>query len=175
MPRRKKTQTEMYEEHEGIMFTLAWRYARGWGKEFDTCLSEAGQGFLRAYDKWDGVRPFGTYLWRVVDNGLKNYIKKEMRLADKEMASGDVPEAITGVHAGRLAELHDIATGLTPRAQVICAILFGDTAKVLGLVGGETSHQLRAKVVDHIKYTLGIPNHNKTYAAFDEIKEALLA
>ena len=64
-----------------FVHSLAWRHHRRSGIEFEELLQEGFAIVVRCRSKYDKKRgaAFQTFAWKCVDNGLKNFVKKNDR------------------------------------------------------------------------------------------------
>ena len=92
----------LLERHRGILFKVANTYTRGEHDIADLVQEIATQAW-RAFAKYDGVRPFSTWLYRIALNVAISYVRSAA-LHERHVEPLD-------------AELHDVIGPAVPDAE----------------------------------------------------------
>jgi RNA polymerase sigma-70 factor (ECF subfamily) len=137
----------------------AWRTARGITGDDAAAEDVTQDSFERAFkalDRFDGRRPFGAWLHRIVVNRALNLLRDERRTVSLET----VAEPSVAVAEGLDHELLRTVAGLPPERRVVLILRYGlghpvaEIAELIGVPVGTVQSRL-ARALAELRTQLG--------------------
>lgn len=167
--RTKKRNEKLYLANIKMIQKKAWSYQRTSGIDIDELMSEGDMIFMRAIEKWDGKRPFGTFLWTCLDNGFRKFMVKVDVPGDQEiLESLSDPEPVPG---SRMM-FREIVEGLSKEARDVVTMILNGPAEALDIIGSEPPKMIRGAIQRHLVNDLGM-THRKSWEVINELKEVV--
>ena len=171
-----------YCDHEGTVHEVVGKFHKSTGIPYDDLLAEAMYKFVRATQGWDpdGDAGFNHYLYRVLENGLRDFIRKNRRIVtlpppedgqDGIVERDALVQQHTEWHPQIALRGKDLVDSLSHEAQQVARILLTAPAEILELVGTESPREVRGRIVEHLReQDWSWPS---IWRAFKELKEKL--
>jgi len=164
--RTKKRNEELYLANIDMIRKKAWSYQRTSGIEFDELMSEGDMIFMTAIEKWDGKRPFSTFLWVCLDSGFRKFIVK----VDVPGDQGILETLSDGEPApSRRMMFREILEDLSKEALEVVTLILGEPAEALGILGNEPPKMIRGAIQRYLVHDLGM-THRKSWEVMRELK-----
>jgi len=165
---RKVEIEKLYKENVNLIRKRAWHYARKYRFDVEELISEGSSLFMKAvqrYEKRENTK-FTSFFWRVLDNGMKDYIKRTPQVIEfKE-------RGVLDPHFNPTEHLmfREKVRQLSHEARHVAMIFLEGPAEALGLIGNEPPRIVRGLVTRYLaKQGVG---KNRAYRILKELRQS---
>lgn len=133
-------------------------------------MSESNRLFMRAFEKWDKERPFSTFLFRVLTNGLIDFVRKtdvplsveRLRIElgvpstpdddqDRDVSERTYLPDDKTIHPADSLHRKELLDGLSSDAKYIVRLLLEGPAEFIDILGSEPPKIIRGAIKNHLR------------------------
>jgi len=127
MTPEKMKATQLLEEHQKLIYKIAWSYHATTGLPFEELLSDSYIGFMHACQTYTPEKgKFTTCAWDCINSHLKNILKRKKQKADElSILRTTPPQSVDMNNPEELCIIRDsISKGLGEHAKTVAYTLF---------------------------------------------------
>jgi len=142
---------KLLEQNQTLIMQRAQLFSTTTGIEVTEFESEAYMVFMDSLERWDGVRPFTTFLWRMLQNRLTDLADKMLKndsIDSPELEALEVGQ--TPPTAFETVALADDMAQLGDEARHVCELILDGPGEALEVMGGETGKSVRRLIHQYI-------------------------
>jgi len=158
-----------YTDVERLIHSICWKFVNKFNMDFDDCLSEAGEAYLRAEDSYDPDKStsFTTHVYNCVHNALQTLVKRRRQMRSRmtsTMPDVDTDKRVSGVSLGAI-----VSNLSVDAAEVVEMIL--DTGSVVRKGFGRKQQKGRLEVIRNYLWNREDWSMDHVTEVFSELRE----